>query len=237
VVNSSMADRTDLWVLTLYRGIGWMLALKHLSGGMLVMDGLQKTMTEFIGRDAARFVAPMIRLVAEGRPVALERLAAEADVPVEEIESWLRAQPGTDWDDSGRLLGFGLTQRPTGHRYIVDGRVLFTFCAADTLIFTPILGRPTSVESSCPTTGQTIRVELTPEAVTLVDPTTAVVSQLNLCCGASDIRGSLCDHGHFFASAGAAQPWHRAHPDGDVRLVGEFFDIALGICRELGWAA
>lgn len=91
-------------------------------------DGLYKSMTEFIGRNAARFTAPMIRLVAEGRPVALERIAAEADVPVEEIESWLRAQPGTDWDDRGRLLGFGLTQRPTRHRYMIDGRVLFTFC-------------------------------------------------------------------------------------------------------------
>ena len=133
----------------------------------------------------------MIRLVAEGRPVALERIAAEADMSVEEIDSWLRAQPGTDWDDRGRLLGFGLTQRPTRHRYILDGRVLFTFCAADTLMFTPILGRPAAVESSCPTTGQTIRVELTPETATSVDPTTAVVSQVNLACGASDIRGSL----------------------------------------------
>ena len=199
-------------------------------------DGLYKSMTEFIGRNAARFTAPMIRLVAEGRPVALERIAAEADVPVEEIESWLRAQPGTDWDDRGRLLGFGLTQRPTRHRYLIDGRVLFTFCAADTLIFTPILGRPARVESSCPTTGQPIRIELTPEAVTSADPTTTVVSQLNLCCGASDIRGSLCDYGHFFASVSAAQPWRRAHPDGDVRPVGDFFDIAMGISRELGWA-
>jgi alkylmercury lyase len=202
-----------------------------------VVDGLQETMTEIIGRDVARFMAPMIRLVAEGEPVALERLAADSSVPVEEIESWLRAQPGTDWDDSGRLLGFGLTQRPTRHRYIVDGRVLFTFCAADTLIFTPILGRPVSVESSCPTTGQTIRVELSPVAVTSLDPTTAVVSHVKLCRGADDIRGSLCDHGHFFASDGAAQQWRRAHPDGEVRPVGELFDIALGVCRELGWAA
>jgi alkylmercury lyase len=201
------------------------------------MDGLQKPMIEFIGRDAARFTAPMIRLVAEGQPVALQRLAAEAGVPVDEIESWLRAQPGTDWDERGRLLGFGLTQRPTRHRYVVDGRVLYTFCAADTLIFTPILGRPARVESSCPTTSQTIRIELTPGAVTLVDPATSVVSALNLCCGVSDIRGSLCDHGHFFASNSAAQPWRRAHPDGDVRPVGEFFDIALGVCRDLGWAA
>ena len=201
------------------------------------MDGVHETMTECIGRDVARFTAPMIRLLAEGRPVALERVAAEAGVPVEEIESWLRGQPGTDWDDGGQLLGFGLTQRPTRHRYIIGGRVLFTFCAADTLLFTPLLGRRASVESSCPTTGQAIRVELTPHAVTSVDPTTAVVSQLNLRrASVSHIRASLCDHGHFFASERAAQPWLRAHLDGDVRPVGEFFDRALRACRALGWA-
>jgi alkylmercury lyase len=200
------------------------------------MAGVQKTLIEFVGLDVARFMAPMIRLVAQGEPVALERLAADSGVPVEEIASWLRAQPGTDWDDAGRLLGFGLSQRPTRHRYIVDGRVLFTFCAADTLIFTPILGRPARVESTCPTTGQTIRVALTPAAVTSVEPTTAVVSHVNLCCGASDIRGSLCDYGHFFASDSAAGQWRQAHPDGDVRPVGELFDVALGVCRELGWA-
>lgn len=199
------------------------------------MDDLRKTMANFIGQDAARYTAPMIRLVAKGRPVGLERLAAASGVPVEAIESWLRAQPGTDWDDGGRLLGFGLTQRPTRHRYTVDGRVLFTFCAADTLIFTPILGRPASVESSCPTTGQPIRLELTPDAVTSVDPATTVVSQVNLACDASDIRGSACDHGHFFASENAAQEWRRAHPDGEVRAVHDFFAIAVDVCRELGW--
>ena len=200
------------------------------------MDSLGKTMANFIRQDAARFTVPMIRLLAEGRPVALERLAAVSGIPVEEIESWLHAQPGTDWD-GGRLLGFGLTQRPTRHRYIVDGRVLFTFCAADTLIFTPILGRPASVESSCRATGEPIRVQLTPEAVTWVDPSTTVVSQVDLAGEASDIRGSCCDHGHFFASENAAQEWRHAHPDGDVRPVREFFAIALDVCRELGWAA
>ena len=46
----------------------------------------------------------------------------------------------TGSNDRGRLLGSGLTHRPTRHRYMIDGRVLFTFCAADTLIVTPILG-------------------------------------------------------------------------------------------------
>jgi alkylmercury lyase len=201
------------------------------------MDDLRTAMANYMRQDVARFMAPMVQLVAEGKPVALQRLAAASGVPVEEIESWLRAQPGTDWHESGRLLGFGLTQRRTRHRYIVDGRVLFTFCAADALIFTPILGRPASVESSCPTTGQPIRVELTPEAVTLVDPSTTVVSQVGLGCRGGDIRGSFCDHGHFFASENAAQEWRHAHPDGDVRPVREFFAIALDVCRELGWTA
>lgn len=195
------------------------------------MDGLRET----IRRDVPRFTAPMVRLVAEGRPVALERLAAVSGVPVEEIESWLRAQQGTDWDDDGHLLGFGLTQRPTQHRYIVDGRLLFTFCAADALLFTPILGRPARVESTCPATGQPIRVELTAEAVTSVDPPTTVVSHVSLCCGAGDIRGSYCDHGHFFASENAARDWRDAHPEGDVRPVRELFAVALDACRGLGW--
>jgi alkylmercury lyase len=201
------------------------------------MDDLRKTMANLIGQDAARFTAPMVRLVAKGKPVAPERLAAASGVPVEKIESWLRTQPGTDWDEDGRLLGFGLTQRPTRHRYIVDGRVLFTFCAADTLIFTPILGRPAIVESSCLTTSQPIRVELTPEAVTLVDPPTTMVSQVSLARHGSDIRSSCCDHGHFFASESAAQEWCHAHPDGGVRPVREFFAIALDVCRDLGWTA
>ncbi|BBZ12589.1 alkylmercury lyase MerB [Mycobacterium branderi] len=201
------------------------------------MDDLRKTIATVIPHDVARFMAPMVRVVAEGRPVALERLAAVSGVSVEEIGSWLRAQPGTDWDDDGHLLGFGLTQRPTRHRYVVDGRVLFTFCAADALIFTPILGRPARVESTCPTTGQPIRLELTPEAVTSVDPPTTVVSHVNLCCGGGDIRGLYCDQGHFFASKDAARKWRRAHPDGEVRPVRELFAAALDVCRELGWAA
>lgn len=32
--------------------------------------------------------------------------------------------PGTDWDENGDVVGFGLTQRPTAHRFIVSGRTL-----------------------------------------------------------------------------------------------------------------
>ncbi|MBO0880113.1 MAG: organomercurial lyase MerB [Mycobacterium sp.] len=180
-------------------------------------------------------IAPLIRLVATGRPVELAELAEESGLPVDGLMSWLRAQPGTDWDEHGRLLGFGLTQCPTRHRFTVQGRELFTFCAADTLLFAPILGSTAHVESTCPKTGQPIRIDLAPDRVLAVDPAAAVVSQVAL-CPTADIRASICDHGHFFASAEAAGSWRRAHPGGQVLPVREFFGIALTTGREMRWA-
>lgn len=177
----------------------------------------------FDERDTLALLRPLVRLVAEGDPVPVDRLAAAANLSVDEVEARLRAEPGVDWDDDGRLLGFGLTQRPTNHRFLLGDRVLYTFCAADTLIFPVMLGRAATVESICAATAVPIRLEVTPEAVIDLEPATAVVSQIRLCAGVTDIRANVCDHGHFYATASAAEGWRRDHADGDVVPVGEFF--------------
>lgn len=182
------------------------------------------------------FFPTLLRLVAGGEPVPLSRLAAAAGVAEDRVAGWLHAQPGTDWDQEGRLLGFGLTQRRTPHRFVVGGRELFTFCAADTLLFPPILGLPARVESTCPATGVPIRLDIRPEAVDSVDPITTVVSHLGLCAGL-DVRATTCDHGHFFATDAAAGNWRVEHPDGEVLAVDEFFKLGLAADRELGWIA
>lgn len=200
------------------------------------MNDLRTSLVTFLRQDdMPDFIGPLVRLIAEGRPVELTELAERSGLPVDRLTSWLRAQPGTDWDEQGRLVGFGLTQRRTAHRFTVEGRELFTFCAADTLLFVPILGSPVRVESTCPATGQLIRVELAPDRVLDLNPDGAVLSQPAL-CPTTDIRASICDHGHFFASPGAAEPWRRAHPDGQVLPVREYFDIALSTDREMGWS-
>lgn len=201
------------------------------------MDDLQTNMVEFLGCcDWAPLLRPLVRLAAQGDPVPLDRLAAEAGVPVEQVERRLRAEPGVDWDAQGRLLGFGLTQRPTQHRLLVGGRELYAFCAADTLMLTLMLDQPTTVESPCAATGQPIRIELTPQAVTSLRPTTAVLSQVRLCSSMTDIRAQGCDHGHFFATADAAQQWQSEHPEGEIRPVKDFFTRLHAVGRELRWA-
>lgn len=184
----------------------------------------------------ASLIRPLVKLVAKGEPVPLDTLATTAALPLEQVERLLRSQPGTDWDNNGMLLGFGLTQRPTSHQFVVEGRTLFIFCAADGLIIPPILGLSSSVTSHCPETGQKIRIEVSPDAVTTVEPATAVVSQVRLCSDISDIRAMVCDHGVFYSSIEAAATWRQQHPDGEVSPIREFFDSNLAVLRQVGLA-
>jgi alkylmercury lyase len=177
----------------------------------------------------------IVRALATGQPVAIDHLADTAGGPVTEVERLLRSQAGTEWSDDGRLIGFGLTSRPTAHRFRVDGKTLYTWCATDTLFFTVILGRPTAVQSTCPTTGQAIVIHLRPDAVVSVSPEDAAVSQLHHGDLLADVRSQVCDHGHFFASPTAARRWSAEHPDGLVLTVCDAFDQARAACAELGW--
>jgi alkylmercury lyase len=180
-------------------------------------------------------VPHIVRLLADGQPLALDQLAAAAGWSAQDVEAALCEQPGTDWDDQGRLVGFGLTLRPTPHRFTFDGRTVFAFCASDALEFSAILGRLGVVESTCPVTGQQIRVGVTPERVTWVEPARAVVSLVRP-DQVADVRAEVCALGSFFASNEAAADWLAAHPDGMVHSVEEDFHLHKHINEELGWA-
>jgi alkylmercury lyase len=132
-------------------------------------------------------------------------------------------------------VGFGLTLRPTPHRFIVDGRMLHTWCATDTLYFPAILRRSAIVESSCPATSRAIRLEVAPDRLVSVHPPTTVVSQVHPAEAVDDIRGVVCRHGYFFSSAEAASDWAAEHPEGEVVSVSDAFERARAACVDLGW--
>lgn len=186
--------------------------------------------TKLTGLIAGESLQPLmwaaVTLLAEGEPVEVARLAAEAGWPVERMQAALGAFPGVDWDDRGRVAGLGLTLRPTQHRFEVGGHILFTWCAMDTLVFPLLLGRAAHVESACPATGQTISLTAAPEGISGLSPSAAVVSQTSLDGPVGEIRTAVCDHGHFFASAAAAGEWQARHPSGKVRPVAEAFEVA-----------
>ncbi|MGH7692618.1 MAG: organomercurial lyase [Candidatus Dormibacteria bacterium] len=177
----------------------------------------------------------IVRLIARGEPVDLDELAPLVQRSRAVVERSLRGQPGTEWDAEGNLVGFGLTLQPTEHRFTVAGRTLYTWCAADTLLFTLILGEPAVAESTCPTTQQAVRVELAPDGLLSVSPQGAVISQR--CPGelVGDLRAEICDHGHFYATAAAAGGWAAEHPDGEVLSIADAYQRCRATCAELGW--
>ena len=75
-------------------------------------DYVEQT-TALIGRVAGREVLPhAVRLLADGAPVAVERLAAAGARSVEDVEVALAAQTSAERDDRGRLVGLALRLGP-----------------------------------------------------------------------------------------------------------------------------
>jgi len=163
---------------------------------------------------------PLLRLLPDGEPVSIEVLAAAAGRPVDDIRQAVASLPDVELDDHGRIVGYGLTLRETPHRFEVDGKRLYTWCALDTLVFPTLLGRSARIDSSCHGTGTPIRITVEPTGVTSVDPETAVVSIVGP-VEQSSVRSAFCDHVHFFASPEAAQGWLDDHPGMSIHPVAE----------------
>jgi alkylmercury lyase len=87
----------------------------------------------------------LLRQLATGRPVTLNDLAQHSGRSSAEVRDKLAALSDTEYDEQGRVIGHGITLRPTPHHFTVEGHQLYTWCALDTLIFPTILGRPARV--------------------------------------------------------------------------------------------
>ena len=170
--------------------------------------------------------------LARGEPVDVARIAPRTGMTASDVLSLLRGSPA-EWDHDGRLVGFGLTLRPTRHRFEVDGRVLYTWCAPDALAFPAVLGIEAHVESPCFATGEPIRVHVDPEGVRSVEPAEAVMSIVTPAANLSDFRRALCREQHFFSSPRAASQWQAAHPDGIVASVADAFTLTRRLFA--GW--
>jgi alkylmercury lyase len=185
-------------------------------------------------RAGRQLMRTAIRLLASGTPVTVTELAAAAGADVADVSNAPGAQD-IEYDDERRIIGWGLTLVPTPHAFIVDGHHLYTWCAADTLLFPAIIGSRARVESSCPTTGIPIRLTVGPEGgVTDLSPVTAVISipdseELDV----SRVRASCCNPGRFFASAEAAADWLTRHPGGTVLPVADAYPRLHAISSRL----
>jgi alkylmercury lyase len=175
----------------------------------------------------------LLRELARGRPVAVEDLAQATARSAVEVRDALAGLSDTEYDEQGRVVGHGITLRPTPHQFTVGGHRLYTWCALDTLIFPIVLDRPAQVVSATPGSGQPVRLAVDPAAgVTALEPATAVVSVVvpGPCGG---VRSAFCNQVHFFAGPSAAQEWQTEHPGAEVLPVAAAFDLGRRLAQNL----
>ncbi|MEW6208698.1 MAG: organomercurial lyase, partial [Acidobacteriota bacterium] len=113
----------------------------------------------------------LYRLLASGQPVSIERLASEVKLPRDAVQVILEQWPGVFYDEAYCVVGYwGLALPKMSHRFEINGQVLYTWCAWDSLFIPEILGVTAQVESFCPVTGNKIRLTVAPDLVKHADP-------------------------------------------------------------------
>ncbi|MDA8319161.1 MAG: organomercurial lyase MerB [Actinomycetota bacterium] len=175
---------------------------------------------------------PLLQLLAQGQRVTVEQIAQATGKTVTQVREALAANPDTEYDEHGRITGSGLTQNPTPHRFEVDGRTLYTWCAMDALIFPAVLDHPAHMTSPCRATGTPVRLTVEPGQVTSVEPATAVVSIVAPETPAS-IRAAFCNQVHFFATPDAAKDWLDQHPGATVLPVADAYQLGQPLTEAL----
>ncbi|MCZ6463820.1 MAG: organomercurial lyase [Proteobacteria bacterium] len=122
--------------------------------------------------------AALVRGIAQQGAVSPEEFAAELRIDLlRAVELFDRlATVGVQVDEAGHVVGAALTARETPHRIEVGGVALYAWCALDTLFISGLLSERAEVASSCPVTGESVRVTVTPEGVESHSPAGAVLS-------------------------------------------------------------
>jgi alkylmercury lyase len=152
------------------------------------------------------------RLLLEGQPVSLDRIAAALHVAREEVPDLIR---GAEFDSEGNVTGWGLSLVPTPHSYQINGRQFYVWCAADAITF-PLLHKTSAVIASPDAiSGETVRLIGTPYGARDVHPSTAVVSWVRSPSGKQtleNVRAAFCNLTNFFASIATASQYVAKHP-------------------------
>ena len=161
----------------------------------------------------------LYRLLAQGEPVEPAALADQAKMTRAEVDRALSQWGALFTDDEGRVIGFlGLSIRPMPHRLTVDGRMLYAWCAYDTLFLPELLGTSAEIESQCPITGERITLTVNGTQVINPQPAETVLSFLHKDEPlGQNVINSFCHYIHFFANTDAAAEWTAQH-EGKFRL-------------------
>ena len=200
-------------------------------------EALAKHLPTFSPEDQ-RVAVTLYRELAKGQPVDAAQLGRALGVAPAEARGFLNRDSIKAFvypDDKGRVLGFGgLAAAPMHHRFEVDGRTLWTWCAWDSLFIPEILGERARVVSPDPDTGELVQLVVTPDEIESAEPQNAVVSFLlpdarDFDTSAANVMATFCNFVFFFASRTSGMLGHPALPGTYLYAL----DEALALAKRL----
>lgn len=172
-----------------------------------------------LDREGRQVALSTYRLLAQGRPAAADRIAADAGVASETVDRLLGEWPGVFRDADGGVVGFwGLALEPLEPTYGLcsasGDSVGYAWCAWDTLFLPTLLGQVLDVTAADAETGEPIGLTVAPDGVRRTHPPATVVSFLAP-EGAwdADVMTTFCHKVLFFADGHQAAAWIGRHRD------------------------
>ena len=127
-------------------------------------------------------------------------------------------------DVQGNIIAFaGLSTVPTKHRFIVNGKMLYTWCVVDAILFAEWLDVEVNVHSSDPIDSSLIELQINGGQLLWTTPYPLFISWVES-VDTCNIRGSFCNHVSFYSSERTAKQWLKNNPDGKILTLEDFFE-------------
>jgi len=172
----------------------------------------------------------LYRLLAKGHPVPMKNLSASTGMPLRSLEEIVGRWPGVYRNRDGAVIGYwGLALSPTQHRFRINGRLLYTWCAWDTLFIPTLLEARAEVESRCAASGTPIGLTIGNHGVETVQPASVAVSfliplEFEI---QKDVISSFCHYVRFFASREDGANWVSQQPGTFLLSLDEAWQIGV----------
>lgn len=209
---------------------------------------LKKTLSpSMFSDDLKNLVRTTIKLLSNGDPVSIKEISLETslrDGKVRDYVAQLEGMGMAELNDEGEIVGMILSLLPTRHSFLVNGKSLYAWCAADALFLPSIIGKSASVRSKDPLTGDEISIEVTQNSIELLSPEGGYLSLVapgmtpdvgSSCKTGQDNAklvgrgGALCDNIYFFASEDSARKWQNGREGYEIMSIREGSEIARDI--------
>lgn len=164
--------------------------------------------------DEQRLALGLYALLVKGQAVTIAELAEHIGLPVGKVKFDLNNWPGVFYDDQNRVVGFwGIAVTEMHHRFDVNGHTAYTWCAWDALFIPELINTTANITSHCATTGEEIKLSISPEGVIAALSEQIMVSfliphknKLN-----ENTTTDFCQYVHFFNSLEAGEKWIANH--------------------------